>query len=376
MTARRRLLFTAAGGHGHLQPLLPIAERAAADGNDVLLTGAASLAPQVRDRGFEYVPTGPDLRPVQAPLVVREVEQERSVMGDYFVGKLGRARAAALLDLCRSWLPDVVIRDEVDFGAAVAAEGLGLPHAAVNVIGAGGFILPSVVGEPLAALCFEFGVGKQGGVAMLHRYLTLTPFPARFRDPLDPLSGRVFGYQTTLAAPTTAREGTAVLVTLGTIFNTESGDLLGTAARGAAASPRVDRVIVATGEHVDHEALQPLPEKVTVETFVQQDRVLAECDVVVSHAGSGTVLGALRHGLPCVSLPMGADQHLNAHRLQVLGLGVSLQADAAEARDVQAAVEDVLASESMRRNARAMCEELKALPGLAEALAAVEELGR
>lgn len=296
-------------------------------------------------------------------------------MGAYFVTRLGRARAAALVDLFRSWGPDVVIHDEIDFGSVVAAEALNLPHAAVNVIGAGGFILPSVVREPLATLSAEFGVDAPAdATGMLHRYLTLTPFPARFRDPLDPLPGRIVPYRTAVAEVTVPRSATTVFVTLGTIFNTESGDLLGTAARGAAASPLVDRVIVATGDHVDHNSLRPLPDTVTVERFVPQDLVLAECAAVVSHAGSGTVLGAMRHGLPHVCLPMGADQHLNAQRLRVLGLGVSLGADTANLDEVQSAVEDVLTTPSYRRNAEAMCDELRALPGVPEAVPAITGL--
>ena len=376
-TARRRLLFTAAGGHGHLQPLLPLAEQAAADGHDVLVSGAGSLAGHVAGRGLQYVPTGPDLRPIKAPLVVHDVDRERAAVGSYFVSSLGRARAAALVELCRSWGPDVVVHDEVDFGAVVAAETLSLPHASVNVIGAGGFILPSVVSEPLAALCGEFDVDVQDDpTAVLHRYLTLTPFPARFRDPLDPLRGRVVTYGPAHAEPARRRSGTTVFVTLGTIFNTESGDLLATAARGAAACPAVDRVLVATGDHVDHESLQPLPEKATVERFVQQDRVLADCAAVVSHAGSGTVLGAMRHGLPHVCLPMGADQHLNAQRLQVLGLGVPLRADTAGVDEVRSAVDDVLATPSFRRNAAAVRDELRALPGTSYAVQAVADLAR
>ena len=165
-----------------------------------------------------------------------------------------------------------------------------------------------------------------------------------------------------------------MFVTLGTIFNTGSGELLGTAARGAAASSLVERAIVVTGDHVDHESLRPLPQKLTVEPFVLQDRVLADCAVVVSHAGSGTVLGAMRHGTPQVCLPMGADQDLNAQRLQVLGLGLSLRADTANVDEVQSAVEHVLTSPSYRREAAAMQDELRALPGLPEAVQALANL--
>lgn len=125
---------------------------------------------------------------------------------------------------------------------------------------------------------------------------------------------------------------------------------------------------------MDPESLRPLPEKVTLERFVQQERVLAECAAVVSHAGSGTVLGSMRHGLPHVCLPMGADQHLNSQRLRVLGLGVSLRADTADADQVQSAVEEVLTAPALRRNAAAMRDEMRALPGVPEAVQAVADL--
>jgi len=107
---------------------------------------------------------------------------------------------------------------------------------------------------------------------------------------------------------------------------------------------------------------------------VHQDAVLADCDVVVSHAGSGTVLGALRHGLPTVSLPMGADQHLNAQRLHRLGLGLSLAADRVGAPEVQAAVDEVLHSASVGSAAREVRDEIRSLPPLAHAVADVLRL--
>lgn len=145
-------------------------------------------------------------------------------------------------------------------------------------------------------------------------------------------------------------DGAVVFVTLGTIFNTEAGDLLRTAALGAARCPVVREVVVATGEHLDPARSGPLPGHVDVHRFVDQEALLARSDAVISHAGSGTVLGALKHGLPTVSLPMGADQPLNAARLQVLGLGVSLSPEAADAEQVADALASVLTSVSTARH--------------------------
>lgn len=368
-----RILFAAAGGHGHLQPLLPLAEHAARRGHDVLVTGAAALGESVRSRGLAFTPTGPDLAPTHAPLVVHDVEQERQRVADYFVARLGKQRAAAVLELALLWRPQVIVRDEVDFGAAVGAEAAGVPHVAVIVIGAGQFILPELVRDPLDRLLSEFGVRDVAAVDVLHRHLTLTPFPSSFRSPDDPLRGNVLGYHVPAPARA-ASSGRAVFVTLGTIFNTESGDLLRTAALGAAECPSVDRVVVASGEHVDPASLGRLPEQVVVHQFVQQEEVLAECDAVISHAGSGTVLGALKQALPMVSLPMGADQLLNADRLTALGLGVALRADTANVDQVRQALAGVLASAPMRRRLEAMRDEISASGGLTEALRAVEAL--
>ena len=356
-----------------MQPLLPLAKHAAQAGHDVLVTGAASLAAHATSRGLAFTATGPDLQPIHAPLVVHDLDEERGAVAGYFVARLGRSRAEAVLEVCRWWRPHVIVRDEVDFGAAVAAEAAGLPHVRVIVIGAGQFILREIVSDPLDLLLSEFGVKDVHGFDALHRHLTLTPFPPSFRSEEDALPGSVVRYH--VPAPARAiRSKRTVFVTLGTVFNTESGDLLRTAALGAADCPTVDRVIVATGEHVPPATLGRLPQQVAVHPFVQQDAVLAECDAVISHAGSGTVLGALKQALPMVSLPMGADQQLNAARLDTLGLGVSLRADSTDIDQVRESLVQVLASSRMQQRLTTIAAEIAASPGLAEATHAVEAL--
>lgn len=373
MVGPRRILFTAAGGHGHLQPLLPLAQHAARAGHEVLVTGAASLADAATSRGLAFAATGPDLRPIHAPLAVHDLDEERSAVAGYFVARLGRSRAEAVLALCRSWRPHVIVRDEVDFGAAVAAKAAGLPHVRVIVTGAGQFILNELVHDPLSLLLSDFGVTNVAGVDWLHRHLTLTPFPPSFRSKADPLPGTVVAYNAPPPAKAAGSE-TTVFVTLGTIFNTESGDLLRTAALGAAACPGVKDVVVATGDHVQPASLGRLPQHVAVHQFVQQDAVLARCAAVVSHAGSGTVLGALQQALPMVSLPIGADQQLNAARLDELGLGVSLRADAADVDQIRNALGRVLASPELRRKLHAVATEISTSPGPAAAITAIEAL--
>ena len=103
--------------------------------------------------------------------------------------------------------------------------------------------------------------------------------------------------------------------------------------------------------------------------------ILPQCAVVVSHGGSGSVIGALAYGLPMVLMPMGADQPLNAARCAALGVGLALDAVAATPETVRAAVATVLADPSYRRAAERMRDEIAALPDPAHAVLLLERLG-
>ena len=86
-----RLLFTFAGGEGHLQPMLPLARRAAAAGHTVTVTGARSLGSTVRRAGLGFISTGPDVRPQRRSLQPVDLDNEYLVVGEYFAGRLARS---------------------------------------------------------------------------------------------------------------------------------------------------------------------------------------------------------------------------------------------------------------------------------------------
>ena len=282
-----------------------------------------------------------------------------------------RRTSCAARTLAGQWRPDVVVRDELDLGAAVAAEALGLPHAAVTVIAAGGFVRPDVVGAALDDLLREHGLPPDA--SMLHRHLTVVPVPPTFRDPTDPVPGRVVHVRP--AGWSASRGGPPlVLVTLGTVFAQESGDLLARLLAGVRDLP-VD-VLVTVGPALDPAELGPQPPHVRVERHVPLAEVLPRCAAVVSHGGSGTVVAALAAGVPCVVLPLGADQPLNADRCVALGVGLALDAVSASPAKVREAVADVMADPSYRRAAEALRDEVAALPGPERVVEELEQLVR
>ena len=102
--------------------------------------------------------------------------------------------------------------------------------------------------------------------------------------------------------------------------------------------------------------------------------MLPHVAVVVSHAGSGSVLGALAHGRPMVLLPMGADQPWNGDRAATLGVARVLDPVTATPAVISQAIADVLADDAYARRARDLAAAWAALPGPEAAVGALERL--
>ncbi len=65
-------------------------------------------------------------------------------------------------------------------------------------------------------------------------------------------------------------------------------------------------------------------------------KVFPEADLVITHAGHGTVMRALSHGLPLVCLPMGRDQNDNAVKVKHHGCGIALSSKAGAGKILKA----------------------------------------
>jgi UDP:flavonoid glycosyltransferase YjiC (YdhE family) len=381
-----RILFTFVGGSGHAEPLVPVAATARAAGHEVAFFGGSRVVARLLAAGFEAFadPGSPAVEaPTEiAPLVAPSMAHEERVLRERFAGEFARERAGHALAICGEWAPDVLVRDESDFGSLVAAERRDLPHATMLIGAAGGFIRADVVAEPIDAVRAEHGLAPDPGYEAPARHLVLSPFPPRFRDPADPLPPTAVSFRPDAieaegdtAAPdwlSTLPDRPTVYFTLGTVFNMESGDLF---ARVLAGLRALDvNAIVTVGRDIDPAAFGRQPAHVRVERYVPQAALLPRCDVVVSHGGSGSTIGALAAGVPCVLLPMGADQPLNAARCEALGAGVALDVMRATPGDVRAAVEAVLAEPRYRVAAARIRDEIAALPGPEAAVTRLEAL--
>ncbi len=125
------------------------------------------------------------------------------------------------------------------------------------------------------------------------------------------------------------------------------------------------RVIEALGslDVIGKVTLGPIPvsavgavtSNVQLHEWVDHNVLLPEVDLVVTHAGHGTVATALRHGVPVVCLPMGRDQKDVAIRAVTRRAGV-MASPKLSARSIARVIERALHDQSLRDGAQRLAD--------------------
>jgi UDP:flavonoid glycosyltransferase YjiC (YdhE family) len=378
-----RILFTFIGGNGHFLPLVPVARAAETVDHVVAFACGPMMVPTVEAANFDVLQLGegsaspPGKRPLRPLDLAREYQEFR----DRFARDGAEYRVPYVIDVCRKWQPDIIVCDETDFGSMIAAEVLDLPYTTVLVMAAGSFVQAEMIREVLNELRKKYALPSDPELNMLSRYLVLSPFPPRFRDPECPLPSTGYSFRPELAQKTDGKllswlskrpDLPTVYFTLGTIFNLESGDLFERVLEGLCDLPV--NVIVTVGPFFNDADLGAQPANVYIESYIPQDLILPHCDLVVSHGGSGSMSGVLLHGLPSVLIPMGADQPLNAARCQKLGMAQVLDPIETTPDSVRSAAADVLSDPGYRRRVEIIRDEFIALPGPANTIPLLERL--
>jgi UDP:flavonoid glycosyltransferase YjiC (YdhE family) len=124
--------------------------------------------------------------------------------------------------------------------------------------------------------------------------------------------------------------------------------LLRAALRGLADMPV--RVLATYNRRLPPRAL-PVPDNARVVDWVSYSRTMPHCDVVVCHAGHGTLVRALSLGCAVVACPAVGDMNENAARLDWAGAGVRVPRRYIAPRVLRLAVERALAEPTIRRRA-------------------------
>jgi UDP:flavonoid glycosyltransferase YjiC (YdhE family) len=121
------------------------------------------------------------------------------------------------------------------------------------------------------------------------------------------------------------------------------------ALRGLADAPV--RVLAAWNRRLPPRSL-PVPANARVVDWVSYSRTMPFCDVVVCHAGHGTLARALASGCAVVACPAIGDMNENAARVSWAGAGVRVPRRFISPRPLRLAVERALREPSIRGRAR------------------------
>lgn len=352
-----RVLCSFVGGAGHFIPQLPILRALVDAGHELTLIGRASAARSAPEGLFRRVVTRPDRRTELSheisSLAPLDIEAELSVVANHFAGAAARQSAAEveaeLADV------DLVVCDELDFGAMAAGGRAGVPVVVVSVIASGALVRADRISDALERLRAELGLSQpiryQGD-------LFVVPFAPTMRDPRFPAPEDAVWMRPD-SGPEPEPDG-SIVATLGTEFNSESGDLFD---RILAAIGELDfPAVVAVGRDLDPARFGSQPSHVHVEQHVDLGALVPRASVVLHHGGSGMFLQSVLGGAPQIVFPMGADQPFTAERVQQLGVGRVLDPFTASPVTIRDAIAEIHADEATRSRVLDLRAETLTLP--------------
>jgi UDP:flavonoid glycosyltransferase YjiC (YdhE family) len=320
-----KVLFTTVPAFGHFHPVVPLALAALASGDEVLVATGPRLADWVPACGLPYVRAGHS-----GSWSTEEREQARQ-WGELFNFHIFTTLQAPpmsrdLAMICRNWRPDLIVHEETEYAAPLVAKSLGIPCVTQSYPAPARPKEERAVMEGLLEPLWAETVGERPRL-WGDMYLDACPPPFQTDEvrsipnvqPVRPLAfdgppssapeslnelGRPAAYLTFGTAPVFSR-----VAVIQQAIDAVAGTLKG--------------VVVTTGPNPTEKFA--LPPGVVAEQYLRQSLVLPSVDVVVSHGGAGTTLGAVEHGLPHVVLPQQTMSQLrNAQRVHILGLGVHL----------------------------------------------------
>lgn len=347
-----RFLFVSFDGGGNTPPTYSLARGLVARGHKVAILGQAVQAEAARELGATFVPLDlPDWTPGKA-----NKEEPDILLPLLFGPPVGEA----VLEHSERDAPDVLVVDCMLTSGLAAAERLQLPTAVLVhtpyqpfVRGTMGRLLEEAL-PTINTMRARFGLppAKSPMALMDPMNVVLVSCPQEFDVAMLDLPANV-RYVGAIRddPPAVERESPwesgdgrpRVLVAFSSTYQHQEEALRHTA---AALATLPVQAIITVGAAIDPGAITPAS-NVALHRYISHSALLPDCALVVTHAGMGTVMAALAHGVPLLCLPMGRDQHDNAALVAACGAGIVLPADA-KVEEIRHAIQEMLAGPDYR----------------------------
>jgi UDP:flavonoid glycosyltransferase YjiC (YdhE family) len=382
-----KILFTCQPAVGHLHPMLPLARALERAGHEVVFAASPAFHSWIAQAGFQAVSAGPDWLESEVEKAFPDLAVDPTSMEDLsrvwmeVFSRSGQLMIPDLISLIKLLSPSLVVSESLEFSAPLAAEISGVPHALIGISA-----YQPVAGLPHISKAWNrarigAGLPSDPDTERLCPYLYLETCP-----PGLSVTSRDHGlevahllrpvlWETSLGDIPEWLEGLnarpLVYVTMGTVFNRTRGVFLKILA--ALREEKLDAVVT-VGWNQDPAALGPQPSHIRVHRYIPQSLLLPRTDLLISHEGYSTIMGALVHGIPIVGIPLGVGQALNAKRVAACGAGVCLDIQTATQRTIQSAIREVLGNPLCRYAAGRLRSEIQGMPPPDKAVMLLEHL--
>ena len=378
-----RFLIATWDGAGNLAPTLGIARTLVERGHDVRLMGHRTIAERCGDVGTRFVPLSqnelwdamddPGDFEAEIRLMIDELCFSSTIPDD-LAKELEREPADAVL-------VDCMLFTTIDVALASGSPTATLVHTAYTIFRGGPLVEMFARGVAIAnGRRAELGLPAVESLGDIHDgcACAIVAVPKEF-EPDAPDAANVLRIGPVLDAPplccevdeVDVRAGSTPLV-LVSLSTSEQGqaDLLQRCADAVAQLPV--NAIVTTGPSIDPMSVSA-GANTQVARYVPHARILPLASLVITHAGLGTTMAALGHGVPLLCTPIGRDQFFNAERVQTLGAGRMLMPDA-DSDAIALAAKDILADSRFTAEAKRMADAIGGYGGAARAATALETL--
>src|SRR4051794_24709134 len=372
----RRFLVAAFGDPGHAFPAIALGKTLVERGHEVRLQTWTKWQADVEREGMRFEPApeykvfptkdSPGLKPYQA--AVRAARETQPLIDEF--------------------APDAVVADILTVAAGLAAELAGVrwaslvphvlptPEPGFPPYSIGARLPRTRVGstlwrafDPLLRGGLEKGRHELNGARArlglppideyhggLSRQLTMIgtfpqlEYPRGSWKPWQRVVGPLMWEQPFGEVELPPGDAPLVLVAPSTSQDPEQG-MLRAAMEGLADLPV--RVLGTYNRRIPAEPID-VPANARLVDWVSYAKTMPHCDVVVCHAGHGTVARSLASGVPLVACPAAGDMGENAARIAWAGVGVPLPRRLVSARGVRLAVQKVLSDGRYTERAQAL----------------------
>lgn len=398
-----RYLFVSAQIPGHLDwgGYLPTAIQLQQRGHTVLWATGQAMAPlltragipghDLAETGWRWPPP-PPLQPAPGadPEVVRQQRALRAL--DQWLEEERVAQATnALVELGRTFRPDVIISEVFLSAAGLAAEVLACPFVVAGwpamspKTSGGNEAIVDAARQRLQRLCDQFSITgvnwtKSGPPAQESPLRHITYWSPRWYDgvALLPQTRHVGGVAppAPTALPPWADEQPAVFITLGTSFGQDANFFI-LATRAAEEMGCLPIVALGGQFKAEQEAAlrQQLPPTAIVEQRVDLNTVLPHIAAAIHAGGAGVTHALATHAVPQMIVPHAADQIHQAQGVVRSGVGIHLLAQQATVDAMVDGLAELLPDLSpLRAAAQELRDEFAQLGGVVTAAELVEQV--